>query len=168
MQQITVSLGQRSYPIEIGPGLLREARRRLEALPVKRWAVIADDNTAAKRHQHIFTFKFILNQKFIKIFNCCQRFALFTGRKNKMTGSCTVLFYNMLYLFKVKICHMAVCYDAHLSVFDHQIIQRFTKCIKILRKNNWINWYIIVMNHHFLHFAVFLFCTKSPGMRFSH
>ena len=47
MQQITVSLGQRSYPIEIGPGLLREARRRLEALPVKRWAVIADDNTAA-------------------------------------------------------------------------------------------------------------------------
>ena len=28
MQQITVSLGQRSYPIEIGPGLLREARRR--------------------------------------------------------------------------------------------------------------------------------------------
>lgn len=47
MQQITVSLGQRSYPIEIGPGLLREARRRLEALPVKRWAVIADENTAA-------------------------------------------------------------------------------------------------------------------------
>ena len=47
MQQITVSLGQRSYPIEIGPGLLREARRRLEALPVKRWADIADDNTAA-------------------------------------------------------------------------------------------------------------------------
>ena len=47
MQQITVSLGQRSYPIEIGPGLLREARRRLEALPVKRWVVIADDNTAA-------------------------------------------------------------------------------------------------------------------------
>ena len=46
MQQITVSLGQRSYPIEIGPGLLREARRRLEALPVKRWAVIADENTA--------------------------------------------------------------------------------------------------------------------------
>ena len=29
MQQITVSLGQLSYPIEIGPGLLREARRRL-------------------------------------------------------------------------------------------------------------------------------------------
>ena len=47
MQQITVSLGQRSYPIEIGPGLLREARRRLETLPVKRWAVIADENTAA-------------------------------------------------------------------------------------------------------------------------
>ena len=63
---------------------------------------------------------------------------------------------------------MAVCYDAHLSVFDHHTIQRFTKRIKILRKNNWINWYIIVMNHHFLHFAVFLFCTKSPGMRFSH
>ena len=90
------------------------------------------DNTAAKRHQHIFTFKFILNQKFIKILNCCQRFALFTGRKNKMTGSCTMLFYNMLYLFKVKVCHMAVCYDTHLSVFDHQIIQRFTKRIKIL------------------------------------
>lgn len=47
MRQINVSLGQRSYPILIGPGLLREARRRLEALPVKRWAVIADDNTAA-------------------------------------------------------------------------------------------------------------------------
>ena len=34
MRQINVSLGQRSYPILIGPGLLREARRRLEALPV--------------------------------------------------------------------------------------------------------------------------------------
>ena len=31
MQQITVSLGQRSYPILIGPGLLREARRRSPA-----------------------------------------------------------------------------------------------------------------------------------------
>ena len=39
--------GQRSYPILIGPGLLGRAAERLSALPVKRWAVMADENTAA-------------------------------------------------------------------------------------------------------------------------
>ena len=36
MRQINVSLGQRSYPILIGPGLLGRAAERLSALPVKR------------------------------------------------------------------------------------------------------------------------------------
>ena len=37
MRQINVSLGQRSYPILIYPGLLGRADERLSALPVKRW-----------------------------------------------------------------------------------------------------------------------------------
>ena len=47
MRQINVSLGQRSYPILIGPGLLGRADERLNALPVKRWAVVADETAAS-------------------------------------------------------------------------------------------------------------------------
>ena len=47
MRQINVSLGQRSYPILIGPGLLGRAAERLSALPVKRWAVVADETAAS-------------------------------------------------------------------------------------------------------------------------
>lgn len=47
MRQINVSLGQRSYPILIGPGLLGRAAERLNALPVKRWAVVADETAAS-------------------------------------------------------------------------------------------------------------------------
>lgn len=47
MRQINVSLGQRSYPILIGPGLLGRADERLSALPVKRWAVVADETAAS-------------------------------------------------------------------------------------------------------------------------
>ena len=47
MRQINVSLGQRSYPILIGPGLLGRADERLSTLPVKRWAVVADETAAS-------------------------------------------------------------------------------------------------------------------------
>lgn len=44
---LTVPLGQRSYPIHIAPGLLRQTGALLQTLPQRRWAILADQNVAA-------------------------------------------------------------------------------------------------------------------------
>lgn len=44
---LTVSLGQRSYPIHIAPGLLHQTGALLRELQPRRWAILADQNVAA-------------------------------------------------------------------------------------------------------------------------
>ena len=63
MRQINVSLGQRSYPILIGPGLLGRADERLSTLPVKRWA--ADSLSMNKFHIHFRLRLFLLFHRYL-------------------------------------------------------------------------------------------------------